>query len=111
MNGEEILKTQETIKREIYVSDKILDYLLNVIETTRTSSYFSVGLSTRGGLALIDAAKAHAFFAGKDFVVPEDIKEVAEFVIPHRVLAREEYDSINKREIVKSLLAELPVPV
>ncbi len=111
MDGEEILKTQEMIKREVYVSDKILDYILNVIETTRSSSYFSVGLSTRGALALTDAAKAHAFFAGKDFVVPEDIKEVAEFVIPHRVLAREEYDSINKREIVKSLLAEIPVPV
>ena len=111
MDGEEILKTQEMIKREIYVSDKILDYILNVIETTRSSSYFSVGLSTRGALALTDAAKAHAFFAGKDFVVPEDIKAVAEYVIPHRVLAREEYDSINKKEIVKSLLAEIPVPV
>ena len=111
MDGEEILKTQEMIKREIYVSDKILDYILNVIETTRSSSYFSVGLSTRGALALTDAAKAHAFFAGKDFVVPEDIKAVAEYVIPHRVLAREEYDSINKREIVKSLLADIPVPV
>ena len=111
MDGEQILKTQEMIKRDIYVSDKILDYILNVIETTRASSYFSVGLSTRGALALIDAAKAHAFFAGKDFLVPEDIKEVAEFVIPHRVLAREEYDSINKREIVKSLLVDIPAPV
>ncbi len=111
MDGEEILKTQEMIKRDIYVSDKMLDYILNLIETTRATGYFSVGLSTRGALALIDAAKAHAFFAGKDFLVPEDIKEVAEFVIPHRVLAREEYDRINKREIVKSLLADIPVPV
>jgi MoxR-like ATPase len=111
MDGEEILKTQEMIKRDIYVSDKMLDYILNLIETTRATGYFSVGLSTRGALALIDAAKAHAFFAGKDFLVPEDIKEVAEFVIPHRVLAREEYDRINKREIIKSLLADIPVPV
>jgi MoxR-like ATPase len=111
MDEEQILKTQEMIRRDIYVSEKILDYILNVIETTRVSSYFSVGLSTRGSLALIDAAKAHAFFAGKDFLVPEDVKEVAEFVIPHRVLTREEYVSINKREIVKSLLADIPVPV
>jgi len=111
MDGEEILKTQEMIRRDIYVSDKMLDYILNLVETTRATSYFSVGLSTRGALALIDAAKAHAFFAGKDFLVPEDIKEVAEFVIPHRVLAREEYDRIDKREIVKSLLADIPVPV
>ena len=111
MNGEEILKTQEMIRREIFVSDKILDYILNVIEATRDSHYFSTGLSTRGALALIDAAKTHAYFSGKDFLVPENIKEVAEFIIPHRVLAREEYEGVNKREIVKSLLADIPAPV
>jgi MoxR-like ATPase len=111
MNGEEIIRTQEMIRREIFVSNKILDYILNLVEATRRSDYFSVGLSTRGALALIDASKAHAYFAGKDFLVPEHIKEVAEFVIPHRVLVREEYDGVNKKEIVKSLLAELPAPV
>lgn len=111
MHGEEILKTQDQIRRETFVSEKILDYILNVIEATRASIYFSAGLSTRGALALIDAAKAHAYISGKDFLVPENIKAVAEFVIPHRVLAREEYDSINKREMVKSLLADIPVPV
>ncbi|HQN17672.1 MAG TPA: MoxR family ATPase [Syntrophobacteraceae bacterium] len=111
MNGEEILKTQETIRREIFVSEKVLDYIQNIVEATRNNDYFSVGLSTRGALALIDAAKSHAFFAGKDFLVPENIKEVAEFVIPHRVLVREEYASVNKREIVKSLLADIAVPV
>jgi MoxR-like ATPase len=111
MDGEEILRTQETIRREIFVSSKVLDYILNLVEATRSSDYFSAGLSTRGALALIDASKAHAYFVGKDFLVPEDIKEVAEFIIPHRVLVREEYDGVNKKEIVKSLLSELPTPV
>jgi len=111
MDGEEIIRTQEMIRSEIFVSNKILDYILNLVEATRRSDYFSAGLSTRGALALIDAAKSHAYFTGKEFLVPEHIKEVAEFVIPHRVLVREEYDGVNRREIVKSLLAELPVPV
>jgi MoxR-like ATPase len=111
MQGEEILKMQDKIRRETFVSERILDYILNLIEATRESIYFSAGLSTRGALALIDAAKAHAFFSGKDFLVPENIKEVAEYVIPHRVVAHEEYESVNKREIVKSLLADIPVPV
>lgn len=111
MGVEEILKTQELIRRQIFVSDKILEYILNVIEATRSNQYFSAGLSTRGALALINAAKAHAYFSGKDFLIPENVKEVAEFVIPHRVLARDEYESINKREILKSLLADIPVPV
>jgi MoxR-like ATPase len=111
MDGEEILQTQEMIRRGIYVSSKILDYILNLVEATRSSEYFSAGLSTRGALALIDASKAKAYFAGKDFLIPEYIKEVAEFVIPHRILVREEYDGVNKREIVKSLLSELPTPV
>jgi len=111
MDGEEILKTQEMIRREIFVSSKILDYILNLVEATRKSDFFSAGLSTRGALALIDASKAHAYFSGKDFLVPEHVKEVAEFVIPHRVLVREEYDGVNKREIVKSLLADITAPV
>jgi MoxR-like ATPase len=111
LTREEIIHSQERIRKEIYVSDKMLEYLLNLIEATRNHKYFSAGLSTRGALALIHTAKTRAYFQGKDFLIPEHVKEVAEYVIPHRVLALEEYDGINKKEILKSLLAELPVPL
>jgi len=105
-----VLEIQRTIRNGVYASEKILDYLLNIIEATRTSTYLLAGLSTRGALALINTAKANAWFKGKDYVIPENIKEVAEYVIPHRVLFKEEYESINRKEIIKSLLGEIPVP-
>lgn len=111
MGVDEILQIQDLIRHSIFVSDRILEYVLNVIEATRKNQYFSTGLSTRGALALINAAKAHAYFSGKDFLIPENVKKVAEFVIPHRVPARDEYESVNKREILRSLLADIPVPV
>ncbi len=110
MRDGEVLDIQEMIKKNIYVSDKILDYLLNVIERTRSSQYLVAGLSTRGALALVHTAKTDAFFKGKEFVVPENVKELAEYVIPHRVLFREEYENVSKKEIIKSLLADIPVP-
>lgn len=111
MTLDEIVETQEFVRKGIHVSDKVLDYILNVIEASRSNRYFSAGLSTRGALALIHAAKSFAFFQGKDFLIPEHVKEVAEYVIPHRVLSREEYDNVNKKEIVRSLLAEIPTPL
>jgi MoxR-like ATPase len=110
MSKQEVLNLQETVKSGIFVSEKILDYILDVIEATRNSKYLLGGLSTRGALALIQTAKADACFTGRDFVIPENIKNVSEYVIPHRVIFREEYEGINKKEIVKSILEEIPVP-
>jgi MoxR-like ATPase len=99
------------IKNEVYVSDSVLDYFLNVIEATRESKYLLAGLSTRGALALVQTAKTDAFFKKKDYVVPENLKELAEYLIPHRVLFKEEFETANKKEIVRSILQQVPVPV
>lgn len=111
MDKSEVLQIQEKIRNGIYLSDKILDYLLNIIEATRNCGYIAAGLSTRGALALVNTSKANAFLAGKDYVIPENIKEIAEYVICHRVLFKEEYETANRKEIVRSLLEKVPVPV
>lgn len=67
MGVEEILKTQELIKREIFVSDKILEYILNVIEATRSNQYFSAGLSTRGPSPSSMPPKPMPIFPGRTF--------------------------------------------
>jgi MoxR-like ATPase len=110
MDIEEVLEIQSIIKSKVYVSEKILDYLLNVIEATRKSDYIMAGLSTRGALALVQTAKTDAYLKGKDFVNPENIKELAEYVVPHRMIFKDEFEGVNKKEIVKSILAEVPVP-
>jgi MoxR-like ATPase len=110
MNKEEVLALEESIKKTVYVSDKIFDYMLNIIEATRRSKYLTAGISTRGALAMRYTARTNAYFNGRDFVIPEDITELAEYLIPHRVIFREEYEHLEKREIVQSLIEEVPAP-
>ncbi|MDD5007646.1 MAG: MoxR family ATPase [Syntrophorhabdaceae bacterium] len=111
MNHEEVMHIQEEIIKKIYISDKILDYTLSIIQATRGNGYLSAGLSTRGALTITNTAKTNAYFRGRDFVIPEDIKELAEYTIPHRVIFKEEYENLNKREIIKSLVDEIPAPL
>gem|GEM_PF-2276784 len=96
--------------KEVYLSDKIIDYILDIIEATRKNKYLYAGLSTRGALAIVATAKANAYLNKRDYVIPEDIKELAEFVITHRVIFKEEYEG-NKREIIKSLVESIKTPV
>jgi MoxR-like ATPase len=110
MDLDEVATIQYDIEKKIYVSEKVLDYALSIIHATRGNSLLTSGLSTRGALTLINTAKTNAYFHGRDFVIPEDIKELAEFTIPHRVLFREEYENINKRGIIKSFIEDLPTP-
>jgi MoxR-like ATPase len=107
----EVLAIQEHIRNGIRVSDEMLDYFLDLIGATRSNPFIQAGLSTRGALALTQTAKANAYLQGKDFVVPENVKAVAPYVIPHRVIFREEYDGESKKEILLSILRDLPVPV
>ncbi len=108
---DEVQKIQDRIEREIYVSEKILNYIMRIVQATRRHDYLQAGLSTRGALTMVATSKANAFFHGRDYVIPEDIKELAEYVIPHRLLFKEQYGNLDKREFVRSLIEEIPVPI
>ncbi|SFM99514.1 AAA family ATPase [Thermodesulforhabdus norvegica] len=111
LTQEEILEIQESARKNVHVSDLVLDYLQNIVALTRTSPLLRAGLSTRGALALLHTSRVDAFFKGKEFVSPENIRSVAPYVISHRILPREEYRSVDRMEVVRSLLEEVPVPV
>lgn len=111
---EEILEMQRIIRNDIYVSDAVMEYVLDIVEATRKSSLLKVGLSTRGALALINAAKADAYLSGKDYLSPENVKFVAPYVISHRVEFVEEYDregALKKQEVIRSILSSISTPV
>ena len=77
-----------TIQRQatlVHVSDALLDYVQAILAFTRETAHFSVGLSPRGGLGLVNAARAMALIDGQDFVLPEHIKEVLPAVVDHRL--------------------------
>ena len=110
LTRETVLEIQGSIDK-IYVSDKILDYVLDIAEYTRKEKFFAAGLSIRGTLAIIKTAKANAYFNHRDYVIPEDIQELALYTIPHRIILKDEYENLEPEEVVKSLIESIPVPV
>jgi MoxR-like ATPase len=76
--------------REIAVEDRVFEYIHSIVAATRTGSDIAVGASPRAGIALLNCAKAVAALRGRDFVIPDDVKEFALPVLRHRVLLRPE---------------------
>ena len=81
----EQLATLKKAVMAVRTTDALLDYLQKLVAFTRTDSAFTYGLSPRGALAWLKAAKAWALMAGRDYVIPEDVQVVAQAVVGHRV--------------------------
>lgn len=108
---EDTVTIQRSIRSDVRFSEKMLDYLADLVNATRQHRFIKVGLSTRGALALSYIAKTSAYFQGRDYVIPEDIKSLAVFTIPHRLLLKDEYRELDPKEITLSLLQEVKIPL
>jgi len=95
----------------IHLDDKLVDYLLAIADATRNHRFISAGISTRGAISMTTAARACAYLDGRDYVIPEDVKEIAGPVGAHRLILRNEHQSLNKREVMVSILNNVPVPM
>lgn len=110
IDREAIVKAQGEVRR-IILSARIVDYIYAIVAATRRHPFFEAGISTRGGISIADAAKAVAFLDGRDYVVPEDVKEVVVAVGAHRVLLKPEQGALAKEEVLTSILSEIQVPI
>jgi len=108
LDADDLLALQEKV-HEIHASEALLDYVQNLVEYTRSSSKFHVGLSPRAGMALLRCAKAWALMEGRDSVVPEDVQAVMSWVVKHRVRPSMEAGEIPRNELIE-LLQKVPVP-
>ena len=105
---DEIEKMQLEVEK-VWAEDVIIHYILDIAEATRRDRRFSLGLSTRGALHLLKAAKAWAYIEGRDYVVPDDIKEVAPYVVAHRIrLSAEGLDPVG---VVLEILERTEIPL
>lgn len=93
----------------IRTSDALLDYVLRLVEATRTQPQFAWGLSPRAALALLGAARAWALLAGRDYVIPEDVQAVLPAVVGHRLRERADPAGHAAGSLVQWLLREVPV--
>ncbi|MGA6926977.1 MAG: MoxR family ATPase, partial [Desulfosarcina sp.] len=104
----DVLSLQRQVDR-VHAADALLNYLQDLLDFTRSHEHFHIGLSPRAGLALIQAARAWAFIAGRDYALPEDIQAVLLSVVGHRLRSADDLSEIPKRRL-KTLLEEVPVP-
>jgi len=111
LTGSEILEITRFISEEIVLGDLVIDFIHAIIETSRTHPQITSGLSTRGGLNLAAAARVEAYLEGRRYVVPEDVQRIAIPVAAHRLILRPEFRTIDKEEVFRSLLADIPVPM
>ncbi|MCW8876673.1 MAG: MoxR family ATPase [Kangiellaceae bacterium] len=109
LNTEELMKYQSQVEK-VNTSDVLLDYLQALVEASRTSSHWSHGLSPRGGLALLKAAKAWALLDGRDFVLPEDVQAVWISVAGHRLLGQSGSNLSADNSPVVQILSDVKVP-
>ncbi|MCG8905624.1 AAA family ATPase [Pseudomonas sp. DP-17] len=93
---------------EVRASDALVDYVLRLVEATRTQSAFALGLSPRGSLALLAAARAWALLAGRDYVIPEDVQAVLPSVAGHRLRDQADPAGHGGGALVQWLLREVP---
>lgn len=80
---------RESLER-IEISDDLLDYVMKIVSATRKDQQVQVGASPRGGLALVQLARGHTLLRQRDYVVPDDVKQVAVPALAHRVTLRPE---------------------
>ena len=118
-NPEDILKASEVVK-EVYVDDKLKDYIVDIVTATRNGKEFGLdisplveyGASPRATIYLLRAAKANAFINGRGFVIPEDIKSVGMDVLRHRIIVTYEAESedITSEDIIEKIFDAVPLP-
>jgi MoxR-like ATPase len=96
----------------VHVAEALSAYVLDLAQATRTHPRLSLGLSTRGALALLKAARITAGLRGGEFVTPDDVKEAAPGIMAHRLILSPEaaLEGLSDVDVVRGVLAETPVP-
>ena len=115
LDGREVIEMQELV-REVHISDALLEYLLEVVEATRSHEALALGVSTRGCLSWQRSSQALALVRGRGFVIPDDLQDTAETVLAHRLLHADPLvgdgweRSRSERAVIRAILESIPVP-
>lgn len=110
-DAQTLVKMQAAV-REIFVHEKVREYLLRVVARTRDSSHLTVGASPRASMMLFRAAQAYAAVAGRAYVLPDDVKYLAKPVLQHRLLVNPEsrLRRVTAEAVLNDILKEVRIP-
>jgi MoxR-like ATPase len=108
---QELAEAQQAV-REVYVDNLIREYIVTIVSATRRLEDVYLGASPRGSLALYRASQARALMLGRNYVIPDDVKALAEMTLSHRIILspNARMKGINGETIIRNLLAQTPVP-
>jgi MoxR-like ATPase len=112
MTVDQVNDLQQKVK-EVHIDDAVIEYTVNLTRKTRETSTIFLGASPRATLALVQAAKSYALIQERDFVIPDDIKYLAPFVLGHRILLQSEarMQGLTITSVLDSVMKQVRVPV
>jgi MoxR-like ATPase len=111
-DSDTILTIQREV-REVHVDKSINDYIIQIVGKTRSNSDILLGASTRGALSLLRASQGWAYYSGRNYVIPDDVKKMAVPVLAHRLILKQEF-KLKKRKasnVLNDILLDTDVPV
>ncbi len=106
----EIMQARSIVEKDVYLSDKVVGYIHNIVIATRQHPLIQIGLSTRAGINLAKAARAEAFLSGRDYVAPDDVKKIALAICSHRLIVRAGQNA-DRKELLREILKVIPLPL
>jgi len=108
----EMLRKIKTLIGTVTVDDKIIDYITNLVAATRDYPGIEVGASPRGSVDLFKGARVMAALSGRDYVIPDDVKDIAYPVLRHRMILEVEavMENINPDELLRNIIDKVEVP-
>lgn len=107
LSAEQLRLAQQQVQ-QVQASDALLEYILRLVNATRTQPQFTFGLSPRASLALLGAAKAWAYLAGRAYVIPEDVQQVLPAVVGHRLQEQTALGQLQGGALTQHLLTTVP---
>jgi MoxR-like ATPase len=111
VDEQELLQVQESLKH-VYVDPLIKNYIIEIVSQTRRHPEIYLGSSPRGSLTLFRTAQAYAAIRGRDYVIPDDIKALANSALPHRMIVSPaaRIKDVSSEAVLSDILASVPVP-
>lgn len=96
---------------KVSIQDDVMDYLVNIVSQTRNRKDISLGASPRGSIALFKASQAYAAIRGRDYILPEDIKLIAPYVLNHRVISPQARSIEDAIDLINEIVLSVEVPL
>ncbi|QDV15713.1 ATPase RavA [Gimesia panareensis] len=111
LNHEEVVQMQEQVKT-VHVDQSVARYMIDLVQATRNDPRLKLGVSPRGSLMLFRASQAIAYLKSRSYVLPDDVQQMAEYVLAHRLIltSKAKYSSITKMDVVSDIVSKVKVP-